>query len=486
MSSGTIVVVKPGHKMDPEYRVKLLEENPIHVNVAVTDKKTVEVQSINSNELDLLTSLSAVEEAFKDHLLIVRASNEEVVSGEEQPFELIIDKEGKPLLVAFVEGEFTKYASPEATLSPEATFVENWLADKVNTMYASCGRDIHKLMNLLDVASFQEEARKHMEPRGVVVFFSTDNSVVYLAKSNGNFGKFDWGEVSNTHGYTEAKKVPDNPAGTDLSQLTYAQRKALKLKGKTSVPVINDGQKEPPTNLPEVPDKPAEPVTAPAKEIETKVFENGAIKTVRGQSPLLFPPSTLSGRDLRKWYGRHRKNGTQSIDANQRPGIPASEVHKNSHFYLLLNPVSKETEVKPKDTTVHIQPDPQVVAKPTPIMPPDQVQNAVNTLNKYKPATQEDLERSLEKYSTFSGRLERSLDEILLAPFEAYYEIGQNGVKGLAMLAHEIRMRVLMDNPNIMANAHKQVTPAATEKPVEELTYAERKALKIKQKQQAA
>lgn len=480
MSTGTIVSIKPGHRMDPEFRVKLLEENPNSFSFASSDKKNVEHKLVNSNEFELLGSLTALEDGFKDRLVVVRAANEDVVDGEEQPFELIIDKEGKPLLVAFVEGDFTKYASDTATLSPEATFVSDWLADHVNGMYSSCNGDMNKLMILLDTPSFQEAAREHMEPRGVVVFFSKDGKAVYVAKSNSQYGKFDWGETSKTHGILAAKPAETVPAGTDLSTLTYSERKALQKAGKKEGPII----KIEPLANPEIKEKEEQPtINMPQTQgIKDQEYANGAIKRIGQGHPMLFPPSNLVGRDLKKWYGRHRKFGTQGLDHNQRPGIPASEVAKNSHFFLVLNPPAQQADPKPKDVEVHNQPDPQVVSKPVPIMPPDQVVKDIATLKKFEAASAEELDKSLEKYGTFSSRMERSLDELLLAPFEAYYELGQNGVKGLACLANEFRLRILADHPEIMAKARKPVVTPPVEKDISEMSYSERKALQKKQK----
>jgi hypothetical protein len=497
--SGTIVILKPGHTMTAAYRQKLLENNTASFSVAVTDKKVVESFNVLASKHDLDKALFETEEKLKSRLCIIGATSDvDIQPEEQQPFELVVDKDNKPVLSAFISGDFSKYATDTAEFSPEATLVMEWLADKCASLYEESGSNVNKLIQLLDSPAFRKELQEHMEPSGVIVMLSTEGSAIMFARQNTTHSMFDWGEVTNHHGYAEksAQQIKDEAivqaaleakekaaAEPEKRVLTYKERQALKAQG--SAPPPPTATPVPPTEVPvtnvgEYPDKtpgPSVPTVVPGNGGPTPDYnpKTGVIK-----EGSLFPPAQITGRDLKKWYGRHRVGGSKNIQYESRPGIPASEISRASHFYPML----VTGGVRIKDTEVHNEPSVEVHNKPLPIVPTDQLAKAVAIIKKDAalPLSEEQIKAVVAKHPSWSERHGITFEHMCCLSYETLLAIGTDaGVKDLSILAQELRLFILQNHPEIMKAAFA-AQPAVEQKTEDTgpkvLSYRERQALK--------
>jgi hypothetical protein len=362
-SSGIVAVVKKGLLLPEAFQQKLLQECPNGFSFSVADS-TVGLASLNLSptgikdkkgeirKYNISQSLTETVQKFKDrHLVLYFYRHDdpgEMPEIARQPFPLIEDN-GKVLLHAFAEGEFSKYANPESEYPPEVQFMVDFFGDYVNQLFEECGNDLNKLFEKFHSNEFRISMVEHMAPTGMIYLHDKDNHVCSITcEVKDKFGVFDWGITSNTLGYTEEKKAEPEP----VKKTGWAAKRAAKAEG---------GQ----PSVPSVPAKevPTEKVVAP-KSDEVKPSEK-----VEGGTPVTLPteygvidgrvvrpPLGKDGRDLKDWYKAHDQAGCPQNFRQARPGIPFDRLTANSHIRRILEgthfvPPAKDVGTKYVDAT---------------------------------------------------------------------------------------------------------------------------------------
>lgn len=427
---------------------------------------------------ELASAIEAADKNLKDRFRCYYVTDEHKEPDEKQPFPIIVAENGKPLVYALIEGEFEKYDTDGASLGPEATFMEDWLANKVQGIFSSCSGSVKKLFQLIDSASCRKDFQEEMGSRGVVVLINNDEAPLWISKGNAEeAGKFTWGEASNKLTYTEPKAKDDKPAKVDLSKMSYKDRKAY-LKEH---PEAADGAAAPVAAPAATPDKPAEPAkpsvpTIPADVELEKVTDTGAIGIKKGRR-YLFPPA-LNLEDRKKWYGKHG-GSSKDYDWKNNVGIPIDKIVRSSHFWAMVNgPDTKDTDAHGPITKA----DRIILTGP-------EIGEAFTVINKSTGyATVEDLYATIdEQHPTFTVRLGKTLDSwpnLMRLPEADLLKMSH---KALASLTHDLRIAHVKLNPaafggtQVIAAPEKDKEPVKVEEKVDEkvdiskLSYKERK-----------
>lgn len=457
MSTGSILCLKPGHTAPKDLGTRLLLNFKSSVSAAAIDKDKG-LSKFFADDVDLASFLNETETKFKDRALILRLEDNEALQDEEkQPFDLVIDDEGKTVLLGVLEGDFEKYASDAATVSPETAFVQEFFADHCQKMFDDCGSDVKKFQALLEGAPFRKNLEEHMAPRGCIVLMGRDGSPLRYEVGNTKGVLSSWGFVTDACGYTEAKatpaKVDDSPKA-----LTAAELKAMPYKERI---VYIAAQKE---GVKAAPDKQDQ---QPEEVVEEKVEEKTADKAVQQpedngvkiESDGVLPPTRMEeGRAATKFYERHwAKHTKDKVYKKPFMKIPAAEIRQNSYLWPHFNKEAIEkaranknvepTHVGKKDTTGTEVYVPVMSAKDT------EDALAIARDKDLVLTTAEQLKSHVEKYKPFSTKLSIPLEEVLLWTEDRYAALNH---KALTRLCDELRSNILALRPDILKGGGKK------------------------------
>jgi hypothetical protein len=479
MSSGAIAIVNPGQVMAPDYMKELLEFYNKGGSMTVADAKQGLVTE-NLKGSELASAIEAADKNLSDRFRCYYVTDEHKVNAERQPFPVIVNSNNKPLVYALIEGNFEKYATDEATMGPEATFFEEWLANKIQAVWTGCGGNVKKLFQLLDTNKFKTEVQEEMGTRGVIALMNNTEAPIWISKGNSDeAGKFTWGEVSNKLTYVEPKAKLDKPTKVDFSKMTYKERKQFLEDNPdydTDAEPASTEEQPPPSA-----DKPTSvPTVVPADAEVEKVTDTGSI-AIKKHRRYLYPPAGLGLEDRKKWYGKHG-GSSKDYDWKNSVGIPIDKIVKSSHFYAMVHGPGT------KDTDAHGQ----IEKIEYPILTGPEIGEAFSVIKASTGyATLDELNVTLnDEHPAFTSRMNKTLDDYPLLLRMKYSDLLKLSHKALANLCHELRIAYLKDNPAAFGATHveKQLKITETPKPekvevpaggskidLSSMTYKERK-----------
>lgn len=482
--SGAIVIVNPGHAMAEAYKKDLLEVyNSGGSMTGVNPKKELETEQLTGEELS--SAIKGADEKYKDRFRCYYVTDEgHRQPDERQPFPVLVDGNMKTLVYALIEGTFEKFETDEAMMGVEATFFEEWLADKIKSVWTTCGGSVKKLFQLIDTNKFKDEAKAEMGTRGVIALISAEEAPVWVSKGNSEeAGKFTWGECSNKLTYEEPKaKEPDKPVKVDVAAMTYKERKAFLAANPNYDPNAAPAEPAKP-DVKKDDNKPSVPTVVPAGVELEKATETGAIGVKKGRR-YLFPPNNLNEEEKKKWYGKHG-GSSKEYDWKNSVGIPIDKIVKSSHFFAMVHgPAAKDT-----DAHGAITKNERIV------LTGPEIGEAFTVINKSTGyATLEELYATIDDtHPTFTVRLGKTLDSwpnLMRAPETELLKLSH---KALVSLVHDFRIAHVKINPSsfgstTVVHAPDKDKPAEPDVKVEDkpeggkpidiaaMTYKERKA----------
>lgn len=188
----------------------------------------------------------------------------------------IEDGDGKPFLALGIEGDFAKYADPASGRTDEYNYATKILIPSLIDILNVTGGDWDKMVERLNSDRFNNsDVLPHMAHRGVVTLFPLTGDPIWLGKNE--LGEaYDWGQVSNRHGFGDVKQEPE--------------KVEVKAKG-FSFGGMFGGKKE------------ASPPPAPAATKTTKA----SVPEVRADGkdlpqPIKLPDWVHKNDDRRTWY----------------------------------------------------------------------------------------------------------------------------------------------------------------------------------------
>lgn len=317
--SGLIVLKKAGQIVPEAYLKKVLEEKPSILGMMAAVKKpdgntelrlgsscdfTIDFITQGMEENKALDMLMFFGEKPKDHEKQINC----------QPFQILADSQGDPLILAMIEGSFQKFAKEGGTLSPEFYLAYSYLMPKLHDMYQLCGNDIGKLTERLSSDNFKMEMDNCIDARGVIAMLGVNGTMRVFSK-NDQRAAYMWGSTTKHLGFADGRL--DNGVKTVVK--------------KADEPVAEKSEKKPFLGKPDkvgepVVPTPAEPEPAPWKEEETKPGEPLPIAaTEQSTIYMIAPPSSENSRNkLRRWYGKWLKRVPDNF--SDRPAIAVSKL----------------------------------------------------------------------------------------------------------------------------------------------------------------
>lgn len=260
MNTSSIVQLYSNETIPEALLQKLAAENQSAFGLVVREPDKIVVEKFH--KLDGLEKnvvfFTQLNESTKKYarMFIFQDLATEFDEDEVQPWTVIKDSKGNPLLVVAIEGDFPKHIDNE--FSESYKLMHDWLGPKIEAMYKTLGNSMQKLTDYLKSEQFKNDFEQTIGHRAALGFMpSVGNPWVLEQNDIGVTGT--WGSASNAYGYTESAleaATVEKPAET---------AKPLKSKYASDAPI--KVEPKPVTVPPKV-----EP--APAKDPIEKVVED--------------------------------------------------------------------------------------------------------------------------------------------------------------------------------------------------------------------
>lgn len=390
-----------------------------------------------------------------------------------QPFHLLKDEQDQVTLVAFLEGDFSKFALAGSDHSNEFFCVQNYLIPKVQQMYRLVDGNMAKLVEeLKQPITYREVGSQTFSTGdGTIVLVASVGDPIVITK-NEKKREFPWGWTSDTLGYTEAvEHKPDEKPVEEKKGFKFG----IPSLGKASVPASPPAPPLPPEDKPE--DKPKERVVKGPKPPVAPVIKEGY------ELVTLLVPKNQSSKDTKKWF-RSQLAGELPADWSTITAIQVQRKKKDNtvkSFTDIPRSAATPPAVTGKDTATHHIASTEPIAQPTsklPIIPADEAVKLANHFMKrsdvLNQTPQGDAVLDLEAIANIETKLPTFADKANL----------KNGTQDSFGWSHEVRLHLVKEYPHsaavLMGNLTamlimekkknaKQATPAApSEAPVEQ------------------
>lgn len=212
----TIIRKKAGMIIPREFLEAALRKCPTASGFAVQDV-TDGVKSLETDEFDktiTVDNLMALNEKTKDYEAVFWLAN---LTGkwdkfDVQPFSINVKpadaKEGDKettVLSFFVEGDFPKFTG-DGTHTEAYNFAHEIIIPMIEEMFEAVDGDVGKFTARLHSPLFKKNLEAHIGHRGVFVFLPLEGNAIPFGQ-NELGGEYDWGEVSQNHGYGKTKAL---------------------------------------------------------------------------------------------------------------------------------------------------------------------------------------------------------------------------------------------------------------------------------------
>jgi hypothetical protein len=280
---------------------KIIDDNHSCWGMAYADDGEINVEVTNA-----IPDVKGVKEmrsfAPKEAIFSFGTSLIEVPLKSMQPFPVLFNEDDKPLLMATIAGDFTKYSDPESDNSAEYNVRTKLLLPKFAKMYRMVKNNLPALLTELEDEVTAEEILNSGDTGGnAVITLLAANGWLKIYSRSTTARKLGWGFISclpedaSVHAPKPASATQD--VQTVPRKLTLQEKIALKRAGQ-GIPeaILTEEKSEPaPASVPAV--------SAPApieKEVAEPIAERVADEyefVVEG------PPVTMTHKNpIRDWY----------------------------------------------------------------------------------------------------------------------------------------------------------------------------------------
>ncbi len=155
-----------------------------------------------------------------------------------QPFTLLKNDEGQPILVAFLDGNFSAFEQTESTHTPEYHAIDMDIRPRIEKLYKMLGKDLPKLMEeLKDPMTYRDIGNTMVGDQGSITFISADKTIYSISVATDTRAQaFDFGWVSDVNGYMEATPKADEGTADDMFGDMDSAQEGSKSPGPAATP----------------------------------------------------------------------------------------------------------------------------------------------------------------------------------------------------------------------------------------------------------
>lgn len=421
--------------------------------------------------VDLENFKTTVEQMKDDAVLFALGKYEKGFSQEDaQPFTLIKNKEGNPILVAFLDGDFSNHVKSPQNHSDAYVCCQSFLLPLVNELYSDVGEDPDKLLGELKTKMFEKTMRGlGIGDKNVILLLHGSGELLDFCGPAHQKFPFEGGWASAKIPFSAQTAPPDQPA-PKLNKFGKPIR-------STSVPesgqpsgmtkTIQDLNNSTATKAP-----PPKSVVQkwgrwPATRADKNAIKNWIAKFAHdplakynfSERPLLRLKDDFDIEAL------HPKTGRKQADDYEE-----RVVHGMEALERIVQQKEEKKEVAP---TPAPEPEKDAPAPTLPLIPvPDKERvveaytDAESTLRKVIDThaktvlDPEEEQKKFEKIPDFAQELGMEWDEILRWEWDAYKVLGQESNTALAKLAFSLRHMLVQE---MNKNKKPSVTAPSTE-----------------------
>ena len=233
----TVITKNAGHIVPVELLALIIAKKPTVFGYAVQDGEGL---SIGREEgTPLMADLESMNGDTKDFRSQICFGWLEQGFNSEDILPFALYDEDKPFLSIAIEGDFPKYDTNNGR-TQEFNLLTEIISPALQDICELTDGDIAKLLAALGKPSFNNNFLGHVGHRGILSILPYEGDFVSLSKNE--LGEvYDWGTVSQRHGYGDAKQEPA-PVEAKMPRFSFGSKKeeapAVVGPTKTSVPEV--------------------------------------------------------------------------------------------------------------------------------------------------------------------------------------------------------------------------------------------------------
>lgn len=264
MYNGSIIAMKAKNQTIPNaFWDKVLPEYGKVLGVSVVDGKSL--LSLPNIPKDNITTdaLNGLQEKFKAASILFFMGDFEdgFQTDSVQPFTVLSDKDGNPILSVFTEASFNNYKQEKGTHSPAFYAFNEFIIEEIKDAYEKCKGDLDALMGMLrEDKRLRTKMEGALSPSGTMVFMANTSEIVKIHTGEGEPENFSFGWATESCGYSEDAEEDEEKLVEAFSEKPKEPSTLDKLFGSTKATA------EPPPVPKEEEEKQAEVETKPAEE----------------------------------------------------------------------------------------------------------------------------------------------------------------------------------------------------------------------------
>lgn len=200
MQQQLILVRKAGQKVPTEVRTKILENYKSTYGYAVLNGDEFEIdQSPNAQTLEVLQSIEE-EQLDNDMVEFYGNSAAGFPDDDAQPYTILEDADGKPLIACCVAGDCPSFAKKDSAFSPAYFAAIEYIAAKFEEVFALDSVDTLEDIFLEFEKGMKKEELLTMVSGGapvVITFYDMDGTIRTFSKGAEFSKEFPWGFISD-------------------------------------------------------------------------------------------------------------------------------------------------------------------------------------------------------------------------------------------------------------------------------------------------
>lgn len=382
MHTGTAVLKHAGCDIPDAYLSKVLEnQTSIGVAQQVEGKLLVSRRKKTLSMADMATIGQALHD--KECLFFFQTGPDPTFEDDVGPFEILSDSDGKPCLIAFLDGNFSQFEQQESSHSPQFFAVQEEILPRIKKLYNLHNGDVKKLM--ADISEDRHFAKDLINTlvgdRGSIILWASDcDPITFRVPVDESFTEFDWGTVTNNLGYSD---TPASVADDMLAELSGGSKSTASAAPKASERLPQRPQTSRPTGTTTVVPNATSgarttqkaPDVAPAAQPGPGSAPNAAPAGTPSSAPVVNPPVAdpnemltlpipphMDGKKLVGWIRKRVPGRELPNDWKQLKAIICKRAHATSAF---LNDYNKTLGLKAVAAAATVSPKATSTALPT-------------------------------------------------------------------------------------------------------------------------
>lgn len=219
-----IVKKAKDHIIPEAFWIKVLETKPNVFGVAFTEDGVVGLQGGSIDQLDdPLKSFQEVQEAYSGHEMLFWLDKfpEGYSEDDIQPYILNAAENANVYLAVFIQGDYKNFSHPGSTRRDEFFAIENTVQSSVDELIELTDGDMERISKALGNPARKQAFENACASEGTIIVVCGNGDIhSYVKDPKQKSGLFEWGETTDTCGYsegtfpekeTEAEKESEKP-----------------------------------------------------------------------------------------------------------------------------------------------------------------------------------------------------------------------------------------------------------------------------------